>query len=397
MRKLLVLIALTALVVMLPAASFAAATYVVTEDENTSANTATVFSLNPTTGVLTQVKVLKTGGTALVGGFLAATTEAIAQTANCVFVADTGSNDIAAFSKATGYAKVGNFSNSALNWSNNFAGGSIALSPNGSFLYGAYSGSQNIGAWSVAANCTLTFVNAYVPSTGGDLFATLKVTPDGNDLIVPSLDNGVAVEFSINQTSGALTEVGNVSWNGFSVCIMSGCFPFGLDITGDSKLAVFGNSTLANDGKYALSANISTAGLSNPQIFTLNNSANVGNSTTPVFSAQSYPHGDGGMLFNMSGYFSPVENSGVVAAVINSTGPTVKVVGSTLIATPNTSCGGCTGSLRIHGNLAVIAVLPNLINVYNIDAATGALTLLKSNIDANATSLVSLDVYPNTR
>ncbi len=398
MRKFFVVatvVTLLASVSFAVAATPASATYVVTEDENTTANTATVFSLNTTTGVTTQVKKLSTGGAGLGGGFFAATAITITSNNSCVFIADTGSNDIAAFAAPT-YKKVGNYSNAAVNWSNSGAGGSIALSPNGKWLYGAYSGSENIGAWAVGAGCALTFINSYTPSTGADLFATLHVTPDGKALIVPSIDFGIVTMFSIKSTNGDLTEVNNVSFTSLSGCSTNGCFPYGFDISGDSKVAVFGDPTTAGNGLFAMGLNINTTtGLSNPTFFTLTAAGGVGNSSFPWFTAAAYPKGTGVMYFGMAGYTNG-ENSGVVVAKVNET-PGLKEVGSSLFATPDTSCNGCAGTLESHGNLAVSAQFPNLINVYTVNATTGAFTLLKSNKDANATGLLSLHVVPQTR
>jgi hypothetical protein len=398
MRKFL---AVAAFVALLASLSFAqsnasGATYVLTEDENTTANTASVFSLNTTTGVTTEVKKLSTGGTGLGGGFFAGTTITITSNNSCIFVADTGSNDIASFA-APKYAKVANYSNSALNWSDSDAGGSLALSPDGKWLYGAYSGSENIGAWAVGAGCKLTFINSYVPSTGADLFATLHVTPDGKALIVPSIDLEVVTMFSIDATNGDLTEVNNVSFSGISDCADDGCYPYGFDISGDSKVAFFGDPTTANDGLFLLACNINTTtGVSNPTFFTLTSSAGAGNSSFPWFTKAAYAKGTGTLYIGMAGYFDPIEGAGVVVGKVNET-PGFKEVGSTLFNTPNSSCDGCAGTLESHGNLAVSAQLPDLINVYTVDATTGAFTLLKSNTDANATALLSLHVVPETR
>jgi len=391
MRKLLVLMALCALVVMLGSASFAQTVYVLTNDDNPAGNTATAFVLNTATGALTQAAVLTTGGTGLGGGFFAATSEAVAQNEACVFVADTGSDDIAAFSKATGFKKVGNYSNAALSFSALGAGGSISVTPNGKFLYGGYSGSENIGAWSVASNCALNFIAAYVPSTGADTFSPLKVTPSGSALIVPSIDLSLATLFSINATTGALTEVNNVNWSTNTTCESVGCYPSGLDITENNSLVVFGNPTLTNNGIYALTASIGASGLSNPQAFTLTNSANVGNDNVPWFTSQSYPTGNGGMLFGMSGYNNPFIQSGIVAAEVSST-KGITVVNSTAITTPD----DFLGSIRTHELILVVAIYPNTINTYKI-AANGSLTLLKSTTDAQGAGLLSLDLYPETR
>jgi hypothetical protein len=377
--------------------SFAASpTYVIAVDENTSANSATVFSLNTTTGVTTQVKKLSTGGLGLGGGFFASSTVTITSNNQCIFIADTGSDDIAAFAAPT-YAKVGNFSNGSLNWSAAGAGGSLSLSPDGKWLYGAYSGSENIGAWAVGAGCKLTFINAYTPSTGADLFATLHVTPDGKALIVPSIDFELATMFSINGSTGALTEVNNADWSGLSLCQTNGCFPFGFDISGDSKVAFFGDPTTANNGLFALGVAINTTtGLSNPQAFALTAKPGMGNSSYPWFPKVSYAHGTGPLVIGLAGYFNPIENSGVVIAQVTET-PTLKVLTSSQFAVPDTSCNGCAGTVETTGNLAVSAALPNLINVYSINATTGAFTLLKSNKDANAQGLLSLHIVPETR
>jgi Lactonase, 7-bladed beta-propeller len=395
MRKLLVL---TSLVALIASVSFAAAqTYVLAVDENPSGNSATAFTLNTTTGVTTPVKKLSTGGAGLGGGFFAATTVTITSNNQCIFIADTGSDDIAAFAAPT-YAKVGNFSNGSLNWSAAGAGGSLALSPDGKWLYGAYSGSENIGAWAVGSGCHLTFINAYTPSTGADLFATLHVTPDGKGLLVPSIDFGIVTLYAINGSTGALTEVTNANFNNIADCANDGCFPFGFDISGDSKVAFFGNPTTFNNGLFALglAINTTTGTLTNPKLFTLTAKPGIGNSTYPWFPKVSYAHGTGPIVLGMSGYNNPTENSGVVIAQVTET-PTLKVLTSTQFAVPDANCGGCTGAIETTGNLAVSAQFPNLINVYSINPTTGAFTLLKSNTDANAVGLLSLHVVPQTR
>jgi hypothetical protein len=401
MRKFLVVASLVTLVASVSLAfgqtPVPAGTYILTEDENTTANTATIFNLNTTTGATAVVKKLVTGGTGLGGGFFAATAVTISSNDTCLYVADTGSNDIAAFA-APSFTKVGNYSNPAVNWSDSGAGGSIALSPNGRWLYGAYSGSENIGEWAVTAGCKLQFVNSYTPSTGADLFATLHVTPDGKALIVPSIDFGIVTLFAISSTNGELTEMGNANFTSVNGCSTNGCFPYGFDISGDSKVAFFGDPTTAGSGLFALGLNIdTTAGtLTNPTFFSLTANNSVGNSSYPWFTASAYAKGTGLIYFGMAGYTNG-ENSGVVVAKVNET-PALSEVGSSLFATVNdNTCGGCAGTLESHGPLAVSAQFPNLINVYTVSPTTGAFTLLKSNIDPNATGLLSLHVVPQTR
>jgi len=367
----------------------ASKTFVLAVDEGTTANSVTVFSLNTTTGVTTQIARLRTGGTGLGGGaFYANTTVAVSANNSCIFVADTGSNDIAAFAAPT-YKRVGNFSNALLNWSDSGAGGSISLSPDGKWLYGAYSGSENIGAWAVGSGCQLTFINSY---GGGDLYLSLRVTPDGKALIVPSTYYMVVTMYSINGATGELTAVNSIDFTNSSTCITYYCYPYGVDISGDSKVAFFGSHSF---GALALGCNINTTtGLYGAKHFLLSNvKAGVNHAAFPWFTAAAYPTGTGLMYIGMSG--NP-GNSGVVVAQVNEN-PSLGAVSSSLFATPDSSCNGCTGTLESVGTLAVSAQLPNLINVYSVNQKTGAFTLLKSNIDANATALLSLHVVPQTR
>jgi len=74
--------------------------YVLANDVNTN-NSATLFNLNPSNGALSPIRTLQTGGEALQGGYYAGETQAISPNAACIFVADGGTSDIAAFSKAT--------------------------------------------------------------------------------------------------------------------------------------------------------------------------------------------------------------------------------------------------------------------------------------------------------
>src|SRR5580698_7989842 len=221
--------------------SFAATEYVVTNDDYVFANSASVYELNTTTGVLKLVTVLETGGLGMPGGFaqnnLMDVEQAISPNAGCIFVLDPESNDIASFSKALDYAEVGRYSNSAVN--STYNGGSLALTPNGKFMYVSYSGSQNLGAWTVNPDCSLTFIAAYVPSEGSGPFSTLRVSPNSSYLVVPYGSD--AELFTIDQNSGVLTDTGFVSYTLPTCRSYPSCLPTGIDFTRDSKIVIFGN------------------------------------------------------------------------------------------------------------------------------------------------------------
>jgi len=230
MKKSVLLFALVGMVLIVCSTSFAATTYVITNDDNCAAasNTSSIYTLNTSTGALKLTKTLQTGGLGNCGGFFAGVQASITQDTKCLYIADGGTSDIAAF-KVPALTKVGNYSNAAVN--GGFPGGSMALTPNGKFLYVSYGVTLNIGAWQRNADCSLTFVNAYTAKAGADTYSNLVVDPSGKGLIVSVTDIGALELFLINQTTGALTDLGFTNLNNLSSCASNGCFPTGIDIT----------------------------------------------------------------------------------------------------------------------------------------------------------------------
>jgi hypothetical protein len=183
MKRLAVATLMVVGIIALRSTCFATSEYVIANNNTVDNNSLVVFKLDTVTGSLTQIAVLATGGQGL--GIpsdedFANLQQAITPDGGCIFALDAGSSDIASFSEATGYSKVGNYSSPALNA--NYNGGSLALAPNGKFLSASYSTTQNIAAWAVNSDCSLTFIAAYVPSGGGGVGA-IKVTPNGAGLV----------------------------------------------------------------------------------------------------------------------------------------------------------------------------------------------------------------------
>jgi hypothetical protein len=351
-------------------------TTILTNDDNPAGNTATAFSQNIT---------LHTGGSGLGRGDFSSTGSAISSNAHCVFVTDTGSNDIASF-EAPKYGLVGRFSNSALNFSANGTGGSIALTPNASFLYATYSGSMNLAAWKVNSNCSLTFIQAYVPSIGADLFSPLAVTPNGRALIVSAPDFAGAEIFSIN-SDGTLTDINNVSWSGFAQCVSALCSPAGIDITADSKIAVFGN---ISSQPSALTASITSTGLNNPEYWGLSTPQGLQNNNVPWFS-KAGAAGTGFLYFGMAG-FGIAYPSGEVTANFTESPLSISVANATPIGAP----GNFVGAVRSQGSTLYVALYPNTIDVFTVNT-NGSLTPSQSIVDSHSNALLSISVYPNTR
>jgi hypothetical protein len=356
-----------------------AVTYVITNDNNTVANSATVYELNTTTGTLTLVKVLLTNGVALGGVSFDAVGQAVTQTANCVFILDSGSSDIAAFSRATGYEKVGNYSDSAV-----LNGASIALSPNGKWLYGTYIGTVNLGAWRVNADCSLTFIAAYTPSVPVAL-SDLKVTPNNLGLVVPLTNFEAAEGFRINP-DGTLTDLGFVSFKTIPQCELdSGCFPFSVDITKDSRVAVFGSTNGGGNIPVAITVNLTSAGLTDPEVWQVGNPVNANGSVLPFFSAAGYA-GSGFLYFGVCGPGAGVTTTSFAENPLN-----IEVVTTTLVDPARYD-----GAIAVTGTTMVIAEPPNQIGVFRTNA-DGSITPLSTVTDPNSSDLISLSIFPNTR
>jgi len=304
------------------------------------------------------------------------------RTAKCLFVMDARTNDIAAFSQATGYSKVGNYSNQLLISAT--YGGSVALTPNGKWLYGTYNDSENIGAWQIGSDCSLTFIAAYVPGAGADGFATLGVTPNGLGLIVALPNHGAAESFKINP-NGTLTDINFINWAASPTCSQQLCDPLGVDFTKDSKIAVFGNI-----GEPLLSANLTTAGLTNPQVWPVIDeqfSAPV----LPILGAGAYA-GSGYLYASTFGPLLPGVDPQVTTIEFTEIPLNLQAVTTTLIQSPNF----LDAQAGVTGNTMVVTELYNSLGVYRINP-DGSLTLLNTVIDGNAGTLDSFVIYPNTR
>src|SRR5215469_9436470 len=204
--------------------SFAGASYVIVNNNNHKANSISAYKLDTANGTLSFYGKVGTTGQSL-GGGIVAVGQAITSDAHCLFAMDTQSNDIAAFASPS-YKLVGKFANSALSF--NLSGGAIGVSPNGKFLYGAYTGTFNIGAWQVNPDCSLSFIAAYVPSVGADAYSDLGVSPNGSVLVVSAPDFQAAESFKIG-SDGGLTDLGFVSFANVTSCASQGCFPAAID------------------------------------------------------------------------------------------------------------------------------------------------------------------------
>jgi hypothetical protein len=386
-------VCVTVAVVALLSNCFAGTAYVVTNNDNANGNSATIYSLNTTTGALTPVVAdLPTGGSGSGGGYFATvgTGAAVTGTIGCLFVNDTGSSDIASFTvnlHTLNITPVGKFSNSSLV----STGGSLVVTPNGKFVYATYSSSENIGAWTVNSNCSLTFQGVYQASVGPDLYDGIKVTPDGKNLLVTAPDFESVEQFSIDPTTGALNDLGFADFGALSECISNGCYTAGIDITADSRVAIVGNYTLTAPS--VLAAEITPTGLTHATYFSVANTGTLtANDNVPFLSAAAY-RGSGPLYLGFSGTGSGTQ-PGVATAAFSEAHKTI----TGKAATPISSPVDYQGLIASTGNLMVVSEWFNTLQVFTINS-NGTLTATAQGpvSNSNANGAYSFFIYPNTR
>lgn len=385
MKKSLVVLALVGMVMMISATSFAGTSYVVTNDDNcvAASNTSSVYTLNTTTGKLTLLTTLTTGGLGNCGGFFATVGNGVSQDHKCLYIMDGGTSDIAAFT-VPALAKVGNYSNGAV--AAGFPGGSMALT--GNFLYETYAGTENIGAWKRNADCSLTFIAAYQASAGADTYSNI-VAVGGKEVVVSVDDLGFFEAFSINQTTGALTDLGNDNLSSTTTCASSGCFPTGIDVTKGGLL--FAGDAILGSAGFSVQLTPGAPYFSHSKFLTLNNTAGMVNNEVPWLSAAAYNTGTGALYWGFSGD-GLGEQPGVLASSLAG-----GVVGAGTTTAIN-SANDYDGTIQSTGNWMVVAEWFNQLQVFKI-AANGALTATTQGAvtDANADGAISFFIYPQTR
>jgi len=390
MKKFSVISALIALVAVLCTASFAGTEYVIANENRyvPDRNALVVYRLDTATGTLTQIALLVTGGEGSGDDSLTNLVnieQAVSSNAECIFAFDLLYSQITSFSKATGYDRVGSYSNSQLEESD--AAGSLALAPNGKFLYATYSYTENIGAWAVNPDCSLTFISAY-PAGTVDAPSAIKVTPNGAYLVTVG---GGAELFAINQGSGALTDIGPIL---IGTLCKRACFLTGIDFTKDSKIAVFAGNGDGENGNLipvALTSLITPTGFTNLRAWSLANPAFLGQNNIPFLSAAAYA-GSGNLFFSMLGTSG---FPGVLTAEF--TEHPLKITVTQEFVTGRTFPGFYDSSIAVTGKILVLGQFPNQIAVFSINADGSLTELSTTTVEATHAGMFSLSVFPNTR
>jgi len=232
---------------MLPAfcgvGAYAADHLVVTNDNNPTANSVSIYKL--TGDSLTREGTVPTGGLGIARFYASEVSQSVARDGSdtCVFAGDAGSGDIAAMkvTKSTPFLTVaGNFG-SPDGDSGSTAGIGIAIS--GNYLYANYTTTQSIGVWQIATGCTLTFVTDLTGTGGlnGGSINDMAATPNGKYLVVTYGDGSVG-SYAIG--GGTISLIGQEIISGYNVG--GGADATSVAISSNGQWAIFGDLSATN-------------------------------------------------------------------------------------------------------------------------------------------------------
>jgi hypothetical protein len=243
--------------------------YLIINNNHPEGNFATFFTLAKN-GTFAARKRIATGGKGIATPVLfapAAPGVAVfhSTTEDCAFVADPGTNDIAAID--SNLQAVGRFHGGPLDI-NNFA--SMALAINKDFLYAAFTGKANsklggrLGSFRILSGCQLEFLGS-VPAVGTGFNRAVGRYPialAAHDKILILVYGDGSIE-SFHFSNGKAESNGDLQ---NSTGAKNSQPPLSVDITQDAKFAIFGDVTGCSPNGEVEVANISTGKLSEPTI-----------------------------------------------------------------------------------------------------------------------------------
>jgi hypothetical protein len=358
-------VALAVLILLTSAGSLAQSPYfVLTNDEGTN-NSGSVFNLNPD-GSLTEVATLETGGESLGGGFYGGQTQVISPGAACIFIADGGGADIAAFSAATSYSKVGNYSNSVLGGGTDMP---MVVNSAGTLLYAAYELTSNIGVWTVNSDCSLTLANVY---KGLPFIGSLVITHDQQTLLV---------SYEIVRRVGSYTISGStLSFNG---AVSTGTQDVSqIAVTDDDQVVVMGTAYSTKHPANIITANL--PGFTNMQTWTVGPGWSAGSIALSADAAA----GNGCMYVGNTGG-GHAKQSGVTGVMFTESPLNLTYVNR--VVSPQADSLGNIVTISNTGNGRGVFAAESVgdIGVYAADSSC-TVSLVKENPDPNSTFLLSL-------
>jgi len=383
--------ALTILVFALAATS-SAQHFVVTNDDSTGANTATIFKATgtPTNPSLTKVKTIQTGGQGLGGGYFAINSINVVSDAsgNCAYIANAGSNDITGYDSTTDTV-TGPFSGSPGDSSGTLG---MSLAVGGNFLYADFTESHTLGTFQISSGCQLTFVgDISTPGLNGGSMDGMKI--HGN-LMVVAYGDGSYSSFNISGGTPVPNNDKQLS-TGYQKYADE---PAGVDISANGNWAILGDATNAVDievapisssgvGKTIAYANLENASNSNSVWLSPDNTLiYVTNTYSGQVSAYGFDPTTGAVRF------------GCISAVLNKYDEAWEWDGA--VQTAGTSG---TGSLLWIAEFGTPSSLPRfdnpgLIGMVEVTKSGGTCTLTEAPAspvtDSNSHGLLTVAAFP---
>src|SRR5437588_4874452 len=361
----------------------AQSTFVYTNNNGTP-NTVSAFSVGPG-GTLTMVP----GSPFLTGGggggeFYASNTAAATMTMRkrFLYVSNNGTNNISGFSINTTTGALTPVSGSPFaTGGSGIFGISLAVTPNGKFVYAGNVGSGDISAFSVGSNGALTPI-ADSPFPAGGSPDGIKVSPNGKFL-------GVALPFT---DSVAMFRIGS---NGALTTVTGSPFPQGgtgvgaayVDMSCNSKLLFAALANIANavpDTQVGVSTIASSGALSpiagSPFTFAPGADSNVG-----ILSPN-----------NQWLFVSNQDSSTITSLDVDSNGNPAKVRGSPFLNAGTHPSGMATNA---EGSLLYVANDNNTVTGFRVDNSNGSLSPVPlSPFPTDGTGLLrSLTTFPAKR
>jgi hypothetical protein len=367
--------------------------YVVTNDDNDVANTATIYRAtgSPTNPSLTQVRVIKTGGAGLGGGYFANVGVNVVSDSNgvCAYISNSGSSNITGYNAKTNtitgpFGAAGNESETL----------GLALVLGGDYLYAAFTRSNTLATFKISSGCQLTFVSDFA-GVGLNDGSIDGMKTHGNILVVAYGDGSYQ---SFNIASGVPVSNNDLQDSaGFSM----GDYPAGVDISSDGKWAVFGDATFANDvevapitasglGPTTSYRNLGAGSNSNTVWFSPDNTlVYVSNTYSGQITVENFDSSTGvlslGCISNvLNKYDQQWEWNGVIQTAGTTGTGTVLWEGE--FGTPSSN-----HQFSTPGSIAIVEVSRNGSSCILTEAASSPIT------DSNSNGLLSIAAFPPRR
>jgi 6-phosphogluconolactonase (cycloisomerase 2 family) len=221
-----------------PAAGASGPHYVVTNDDEVPILVSGVtFYTVGTSGLLTLLQQVPTGGSGIGGGYFSANRVAVLDTGNtaCVYASEAFKGDIVGIAVSTleiGGSAFGSITDTGLS-------NGIGLAVNAQYLYASFTDSSTIGTFQVLPGCSLTFLND-VSVSGLKRGIVAGMAIHGNIMIV-TYDDGSIESFDIS--NGTPVSNGDKQNSTAYASSAGATYPNSIDITQDGHYALFGDTS----------------------------------------------------------------------------------------------------------------------------------------------------------